>query len=71
MSSAGFEPAITVSKRPQTYALDRTAIVSTGRRLFPVFPYLFSHPENCELLMDGRYSIMPSYFYTFIFCRRL
>jgi hypothetical protein len=27
MTSAGFEPAMTATKRPQTYALDRVATV--------------------------------------------
>jgi hypothetical protein len=66
MPSAGFEPAIPASKRLQTYALDRTATVSGGGRLFSVFPGLFSHPVTCEPLMVGRY-VMPSCFFIFFF----
>ena len=53
LPSAGFEPAIPASKRLQTYALDRTATVSGGRRLFSVYPCLFSHLAICEPLMVG------------------
>jgi len=70
MPSAGFEPTIPASKRLQTYALDRTPTVSGGRRLFSVFPGLFSNPVTCEVLKVGRY-VMPSYFYTFIICHWL